>query len=729
MEPMSHDAGDLAARGEPRRAKLEASLERGAARGAEPPSGSFSGAPVARGPTHKRYTPDEKRALVAEYESSDAKMVDFCAERGVSTASLCTWRKRLREEGDRGLAARPNARNGSGPHRGAFSYTPEQRRAAVEAFHKAGETITDFARVWGVSREVLSRWLKRYREEGPKALEPKRRTRSVRAGTSSRVGKRIAQPIRDLIARTKERFPTFGLLKVRQFLLRFHAVKVSTGGVKRVLREAGVPAAPPLEKKVRRAPPAVRFFERAKPMELWQSDITSFVIGRHRERAYLTVFLDDCSRYVVSFALHLQQKSELVIEALKDGIARFGKPREILTDQGRQYFAWRGKSELQKLLRLEGIQHVVARSHHPQTVGKCERLWETVKQELLDRVELKDVTDGRLRLAHYFAHYNFFRPHQGIDGLVPADRFFSVQDALRKTLAAQLARNELALALGETPPPPVFLFGQIGDQQVVMHGERGRVVIRTAGGEARELLTDEIELNGARVVAPELTTGTPAKEAGETHEHGSDDVDVSQRISGDGKAAAAPAPVAQAAPVEGAADAATGEGAVGCGERRGEDAGASPGGGDAAGLARQDAAGGGGGATGADAAARVATEPAGGRGDGGGALEAAARPPEARSRADVGESRRGPEVAEAEDHGARAQAQDRGGRDRALAGDAGAEQAPRREGEDGGGKGGEGGPHREIGGEIRGGDAERPGAREQAPRDAQIDSQERHGSG
>jgi transposase InsO family protein len=131
---------------------------------------------------------------------------------------------------------------------------------------------------------------------------------------------------------------------VRQFLLRFHAVKVSTGGVKRVLRDAGVLAAPPPERKVRRAPPAVQSFERAKPMELWQTDITSFVLGRHRERAYLTVFLDDCSRYVVSFALHLQQKSELVIEALKDGIARFGKPREILTDQGRQYFAWRGKS-------------------------------------------------------------------------------------------------------------------------------------------------------------------------------------------------------------------------------------------------------------------------------------------------------------------------------------------------------------------------------------------------
>jgi transposase InsO family protein len=110
-------------------------------------------------------------------------------------------------------------------------------------------------------------------------------------------------------------------------------------------------------------------------MDLWQSDITSFHLARQSRRVYLTVFLDDCSRYVVGFALNMHQRQDLVVEALMSGIARFGKPREVLTDQGRQYFAWRGKSAFQKLLVNEGIQHVVARAHHPETVGKCERLW------------------------------------------------------------------------------------------------------------------------------------------------------------------------------------------------------------------------------------------------------------------------------------------------------------------------------------------------------------------
>jgi len=39
------------------------------------------------------------------------------------------------------------------------------------------------------------------------------------------------------------------------------------------------------------------------------------------------------------------------MEALRKGIAAFGTPREILTDQGRQYTAWRGSTEFEEELR------------------------------------------------------------------------------------------------------------------------------------------------------------------------------------------------------------------------------------------------------------------------------------------------------------------------------------------------------------------------------------------
>ncbi|MBK8178540.1 MAG: transposase [Planctomycetes bacterium] len=237
----------------------------------------------------------------------------------------------------------------------------------------------EFARVWGLSVHTLRAWIKRYQESGPKGLEPRLLGRPRGSGGLARS---VPDPVRAEIARTKQRFPIFGLKRVRDFLARFSGIRVSTGTVARVLDEHQIPRAIPAKKK-QRARSLPRRFERALANDLWQTDITSFTIGRSRVRVYLIVFLDDFSRFIVSHGLYVYQRGEIAKEVLLDGIARFGKPKEVLSDQGRQYFAWRGKSDFQHLLAKQGIHHAVARAHHPETVGKCERFWETIKSEFL----------------------------------------------------------------------------------------------------------------------------------------------------------------------------------------------------------------------------------------------------------------------------------------------------------------------------------------------------------
>jgi hypothetical protein len=221
-------------------------------------------------------------------------------------------------------------------------------------------------------------------------------------------------------------------------------------------------------------------------------------LTRYSQRVYLTVFLDDYSRYIVSWGLYLHQKQDIVIETLLSGIERFGKPKEVLTDQGRQYFAWRGKSDFQKLLIREGIRHVVARTHHPQTVGKTERFWATVGEEFWERIQPQDLTEAKERFGHFVAHYNHFRPHQGIDGMTPADRFFGVENQLRSVMEKAMDQNELLLALGEKPRKPVFLVGQIGDQQVSLHGERGRLIFQTQDGNLQEMGLEGLGARGGK---------------------------------------------------------------------------------------------------------------------------------------------------------------------------------------------------------------------------------------
>jgi len=336
----------------------------------------------------------------------------------------------------------------------------------------------------------LDKWLKRYEEEGPKGLETRTRVRKKQRPHP----KRMPDSARDLIAEVQAEHPDFGMNRLADHLARFHNLKVSPSGARKILLERGVEMLPGPRKKPRPKSKPPRRFERARPGQMWQSDITSFVLRRHHRRVYLTVFLDDHSRYVVAWRLASRQTAPLVIDTVLDGVARFGKPEEILTDQGRQYYAWRGKSAFQKLLAKEGIKHIVSRPHHPQTLGKCERLWKTVGDEFWDRAVPADLDDARERMGHWFSHYNHFRTHQGIDGLVPADRFFGAESTVRESLEAAQAENELRLALDEAPRRSVYLVGQIGSQRISLHGERGKLLVDTPDGGQRELSMNDLGL-------------------------------------------------------------------------------------------------------------------------------------------------------------------------------------------------------------------------------------------
>jgi transposase InsO family protein len=515
---------------------------------------------------------------ILEYERVGGNQLEFCKDRGICRSTFSGWWRRYQLLGEKGLRKQRKNMQHSG------SWSPDERRRAVEAFQKSGMSITDFARTWGVGREPMKIWVEKYRAEGPKGLE--RRTLNV--------GRPVRHGMRALIEKVKRENPSFGFKKVRDFLGRIAGVKVSSGSVRNALKGKGYPRGARQRRREKSHLP--RRFERACAGDLWQSDITSFVLPRHGQRVYLTVFLDDYSRYIVSWGLALQQKQELVTEALLAGIDRFGKPKEVLTDQGRQYFSWRGKGEFQKTLAKQGIQHVVARTHHPQTVGKTERYWATVMEEFWERVQPQELGDARERLAHFINHYNHFRPHQGIDGMVPADRFFGAESQVRKALESAMVKNELLMALGEAPRKPVYLVGQIGDQQVSMHGEKGRMVFQTPDGRVQEMA---LEGMGA---------GSRGVEDGRGRESREEEAGIQGAIAQDGQD-----------PEQGGPP---GAGFVGDGQCRGEGPGAPDGGPAAAVLDGEGQEGRGGGEAGHPSPAGVAVEPAGVVGAGGGSSEA-----------------------------------------------------------------------------------------------------------
>jgi transposase InsO family protein len=354
--------------------------------------------------------------------------------------------------------------------------TPEQRLLLLDTWIRSGLPAGDFASMVGVTKHTLYGWKRKFEEEGPGGL--------VDRPKGGLKGSRVHELTKRTILMLKEANPDWGCQRISDMLVRGPALPASPAAVARVLREAGYELS---EEPTQPHPDKVRHFERARPNQLWQTDLFTFVMKRQNRRVYLVAFMDDHSRFITSYGLHASQSSALVMEVLRAGLTNYGAPEEILTDNGTQYVTWRGKSQFTRELEKRGIKQVVARPRHPQTLGKIERFWGTLWRECIEAAIFLDMGDAQRRIGLFIDHYNYQRPNQGIDGLVPADRFFGAAAEVLKTLKARVAANALELARHGVPKEPLYLTGQVGGKPVSIHGEGERVILTGPEGTRREI--------------------------------------------------------------------------------------------------------------------------------------------------------------------------------------------------------------------------------------------------
>jgi len=356
------------------------------------------------------------------------------------------------------------------------TYNPQQRLMILDCWLRSGLPAKDFATLVGVSKHTLYAWKQRFTQQGPAGL--------LEFPRGAPEGSRLPDLTKRTILLLKQAHPDWGCERISQMLVRGPALPASPPAVARVLHEAGYELH---ETPTRPHPDKVRFFERARPNQLWQTDLFTFVLKRQNRRVYLVAFLDDHSRFLVSFGLHASQSTALVLEVLRAGIAAYGAPEEILTDNGTQYITWRGESAFQKELKGRGIRQIVAAPRHPQTLGKIERFWGTLWRECVETAVFLDLADARARIGHFIDWYNFQRTHSGIGGLVPADRFFGAAPDVLHALKDRVAANALELARNGLPKPPFYMTGQLGGKNFSLHAEGERVFLTREGGVRQEV--------------------------------------------------------------------------------------------------------------------------------------------------------------------------------------------------------------------------------------------------
>jgi transposase InsO family protein len=436
------------------------------------------------------------------------------------------------------------------------SWTVSEKLEVVQA-RQRGLTLAEIWVLYRAGNRAISQWVKAYEDQGIAGLE-QTGNRPVR-GMSARVA--AAEQVLEQATQVSEAAPAtaIGAGKAQGVLYRHGFLGLARETVRKLLRRNG--RGPILLGRRRRnKPPQVRSFERANPNDLWQTDIMSFMI-KGQYRVYLIGFMDDHSRFLVGWGLYRFQTAANVQEVFRAAIEKHGMPKEVLSDNGRQYYTWRGKSQFTTLLLKLGIRHIRSRPYHPQTCGKIESFWRNLFQECLSQLPLASFEEAKDKVGAYIEYYNFKRPHQGIGQVTPSDRYYQVAGQVKQIVEQNTERVEDAMPPLADYQPPAYLVGNLGGKEL-------RVVARSA----EVSLQERVMPSGQEETHGKEEPSETAESAGAA---GSDPVGSGARqacgdaLSGSRSVAGTVLPVDAAGPAGGAAIV----GSEGSGSQAGQDGG------------------------------------------------------------------------------------------------------------------------------------------------------------
>lgn len=152
--------------------------------------------------------------------------------------------------------------------------------------------------------------------------------------------------------------------------------------------------------------------------QVWTADIT--YVPMEKGFGYLVAIMDWHSRKVLSWRLSNTLNADFCIQALEAAIQDYGCPEIFNTDQGAQFTAeaWIG------ILKNHGIQISMDGKGRYHDNIFIERLWRTVKYELLYTRAFSNLKEVRQNLTQWFDWYNQERFHQNLDNQTPNEVYW-----------------------------------------------------------------------------------------------------------------------------------------------------------------------------------------------------------------------------------------------------------------------------------------------------------------
>ena len=324
-----------------------------------------------------------------------------------------------------------------------LSVVEQRYRAVLDV--KAGIPVSEVAFRYGVSRQSVHAWIRRYEQGGLGGLMD----RSKRPESCPH---QVSAEVEAVVCELRREHPRWGPLRLAHELGKAGVAPApSRMSVYRVLVRHGLidpqPRKRPKDSFVR--------WERDAPMALWQLDIVGGVFLADGTEAKIVTGVDDHSRYCVICQVVVRATGRAVCLAFAAALRQYGVPAEVLSDNGKQFtdrFGKGGEVLFDRICRDNGITHRLTQPRHPTTTGKVERFHGSLRRELLnDNVPFTDLDAAQAAVDAWVCQYNTTRPHQAIGMVSPAERFSTAASKAQQDLLP--LRLPAVIALAPAPAP------------------------------------------------------------------------------------------------------------------------------------------------------------------------------------------------------------------------------------------------------------------------------------
>lgn len=276
--------------------------------------------------------------------------------------------------------------------------------------------LSELARKYGVTRQSVHTWIKRYRRAGgslDSLADKSRRPHTSPTKTS--------EDIEVLIVATKKTYPKWGPRKLRWLLMERYPDRdwPSASCMSTILQRHGLTTP---RRKRRRAPVAVTapFSECQTANDVWCIDFKGKFRTQDGTWCHVLTLVDAYSRFLLRCELLLEPTGRHVERVMDSAFQEFGLPKAIRSDNGPP-FASTGAGGLTELsvwwLRL-GIELQRIQPGKPQQNGRQERVHLTLEEAVSPPARNPKQQQRVLDLWRY--QYNSVRPHEALAMKTPA---------------------------------------------------------------------------------------------------------------------------------------------------------------------------------------------------------------------------------------------------------------------------------------------------------------------